>query len=186
MVISQPLTLRGAGADKTLLIFTGAVGCLVGGADVCITNGNGVYPLNPGRTANWTAGYAKGTSKVTLSSTAGLSVGDMMVLTGKTVLTLDLVSVRVNGRMVDINTQTFSQASGSRGARTAKMAGGGAALGAIIGGIAGGGKGAAIGAIVGGGVGVGSVYVEGGKDLMLEPGTEMLIRTAAPARSRDQ
>jgi len=59
---------------------------------------------------------------------------------------------------------------------------GGAALGAIIGGIAGGGKGAAIGAILGGGVGAGSVAVEGGKELTLEPGTEILIRTAAPAR----
>lgn len=63
---------------------------------------------------------------------------------------------------------------------------GGAALGAIIGGIAGGGKGAAIGAAIGGGVGVGSVYIEGGKEMVLEPGTEMLVRTAAPARTREQ
>ena len=77
-------------------------------------------------------------------------------LAGKTVLTLDLVSVRINGQMVDINTQTFSQASSSRRAKTAKMAGGGAALGAIIGGIAGGGKGAAIGAGAGAGAGAGS------------------------------
>jgi hypothetical protein len=76
--------------------------------------------------------------------------------------------------------------SSSRTKDTATRGVGGAALGAIIGGIAGGGKGAAIGAIVGGGVGVGSVYVEGGKDLVLEPGTEVLIRTAAPARTRDQ
>lgn len=76
--------------------------------------------------------------------------------------------------------------SSSRTKDTATRGVGGAALGAIIGGIAGGGKGAAIGAIVGGGVGVGSVYVEGGKDLVLEPGTEVLVRTAAPARTRDQ
>jgi outer membrane lipoprotein SlyB len=76
--------------------------------------------------------------------------------------------------------------SGSRTKDTATRGVGGAALGAIIGGIAGGGKGAAIGAVIGGGVGVGSVYVEGGKDLVLEPGTEVLIRTAAPARTRDQ
>ena len=60
--------------------------------------------------------------------------------------------------------------------------GGGAALGAIIGGIAGGGKGAAIGAAIGGGVGVGSVFIEGGKEMVLEPGTEILIRTAAAAK----
>jgi hypothetical protein len=54
---------------------------------------------------------------------------------------------------------------------------GGAVLGAIIGGIAGGGKGAGIGAIIGAGAGAGSVYVQGDKDLILEPGMQMLVRT---------
>lgn len=75
--------------------------------------------------------------------------------------------------------------TGSRTKDTATRGVGGAALGAIIGGIAGGGKGAAIGAAIGGGLGVGSVFIEGGKELVLEPGTEMLLRTAAPARTRD-
>ena len=66
-------------------------------------------------------------------------------LTGQTILTMDLVSVKVDGRMVDINTQTVSEASSSRGKRTAKVVGGTAALGTIIGAVAGGGKGAAIG-----------------------------------------
>jgi hypothetical protein len=73
----------------------------------------------------------------------------------------------------------------SRTKDTATRTIGGGALGAIIGGIAGGGKGAAIGAILGAGVGAGSVYVQGGKELELEPGTEILIRSAAPARTRD-
>jgi outer membrane lipoprotein SlyB len=72
--------------------------------------------------------------------------------------------------------------TGSRTKDTAVRSVGGGALGAIIGGIAGGGKGAAIGAILGAGVGAGSVLVDGGKELTLEPGTEILIRTAAPAR----
>ena len=66
-------------------------------------------------------------------------------LAGRTSLTLDLMSVKANGHMVDVNTQTITQASSSRGSRTAKMAGAGAALGGIIGAAAGGGKGAAIG-----------------------------------------
>src|SRR5262249_46238474 len=74
--------------------------------------------------------------------------------------------------------------SGSRGKDTATRGVAGGALGAIIGGIAGGGKGAAIGAILGAGVGAGSVLVQDGKTLILEPGTEILIRTAAPARTR--
>ena len=64
---------------------------------------------------------------------------------------------------------------------TIRSAGGGA-LGAIIGGIAGGGKGAAIGAILGAGIGAGSVYVQGNKDLIFDPGTEMQVRTFGPKR----
>ncbi|MBO0860312.1 MAG: hypothetical protein J2P21_17920 [Chloracidobacterium sp.] len=76
--------------------------------------------------------------------------------------------------------------SGSRGKDTATRGVAGGALGAIIGGIAGGGKGAAIGAILGAGVGAGSVMVQDGKNLILEPGTEILIHSTAPARTRDQ
>ncbi len=75
--------------------------------------------------------------------------------------------------------------TGSRTKDTATRGVAGGALGAIIGGIAGGGKGAAIGAILGAGVGAGSVLVQDGKDLMLDPGTEILIRSAAPARTRE-
>ena len=72
--------------------------------------------------------------------------------------------------------------SGSR-TRDSEVRGGvGAAAGAIIGGIAGGGKGALIGLILGGAAGVGTVYVEGNNDLILDNGTEMVIRTAG----RDQ
>jgi hypothetical protein len=56
----------------------------------------------------------------------------------------------------------------------------GAAAGAILGGIAGGGKGALLGAIIGGAAGVGTVAIEGNKDLILDNGTEMLVKTARP------
>ena len=49
------------------------------------------------------------------------------------------------------------------------------ATGAIIGGIAGGGKGAAIGLILGGAGGAGSLAIRGSKELKLESGTEMLV-----------
>lgn len=61
-------------------------------------------------------------------------------------------------------------------------AGGGAALGAIIGGIAKGSKGAIIGAIIGAGVGAGSVFIQGNKELILDNGTEMSVRTVTTAR----
>jgi hypothetical protein len=69
--------------------------------------------------------------------------------------------------------------SGSRGKQTLKRSGIGAAAGAVIGGIAGGGKGAAIGTIVGGAAGAGSIAVNGSKELKIERGTEMLIRVNA-------
>ena len=59
----------------------------------------------------------------------------------------------------------------------------GAAAGAILGGIVGGGKGALIGILVGGAAGVGTVYVDGDKDLILDAGTEMVIRIA---KTRDR
>ena len=51
-------------------------------------------------------------------------------------------------------------------------------IGAIIGAIAGGGKGAAIGAIIGGGAGTAGVMTQRGKDIRLERGQHLKIRTA--------
>ena len=51
-------------------------------------------------------------------------------------------------------------------------------IGAIIGAIAGGGKGAAIGAIIGGGAGTAGVMTQRGRDIRLERGQHMKIRTS--------
>jgi hypothetical protein len=74
-------------------------------------------------------------------------------ISGRTELTLDLVSIRVQGKMVDLNTEAVTTSSESRTGKSAKVIGGTAALGAILGGIFGGGKGAAIGATSGAGAG---------------------------------
>jgi hypothetical protein len=79
-------------------------------------------------------------------------------ISGRTELTLDLVSMRVNGKMIDLTTQEVTTSSGSRGAKSAKVIGGAAAVGAVLGGILGGGRGAAIGATSGAGAG-GAVQV---------------------------
>jgi hypothetical protein len=103
-------------------------------------------------------------------------------LTGKAELTLDLVSLKVAGQMVDINTQTVSQSSSSRGARTAKVAGGTAALGAIIGAIAGGGKGAAIGAGAGAAAGAGAEIITSGQRVKIPSETRLTFVTDTPVR----
>jgi hypothetical protein len=74
-------------------------------------------------------------------------------LSGRTELTLDLKSIRVNNRMVDLVTEEVTTSSESRTGKSAKVIGGTAAVGAILGGIFGGGKGAAIGATSGAGAG---------------------------------
>lgn len=52
-------------------------------------------------------------------------------------------------------------------------------IGAIIGVIAGGGKGAAIGAVIGGGAGTAGVMTQRGRDIHLERGQQLKIRTSA-------
>jgi hypothetical protein len=51
-------------------------------------------------------------------------------------------------------------------------------VGAIIGAIAGGGSGAAIGAAIGGAAGTGVVMTQRGKDIRLERGQQLKIRTS--------
>ncbi|HEX4950914.1 MAG TPA: hypothetical protein VFZ34_29905 [Blastocatellia bacterium] len=67
--------------------------------------------------------------------------------------------------------------SGDKTKTTTVRTGGGAAAGAVIGGIAGGGKGAAIGAIIGAVAGGASTYIQGANVIKLERGTEILIVT---------
>jgi hypothetical protein len=103
-------------------------------------------------------------------------------LTGRTTLTLDLMSVKVKDRMVDVNTQTVSEASGSRGARTAKMAGGGALLGGIIGAAAGRGKGAAIGLGAGAAAGAGAEILTKGERVRIPSETRLTFALENPVR----
>jgi hypothetical protein len=103
-------------------------------------------------------------------------------LTGRSELTLDLVSVSVNGRVVDVNTETVERESSSRGKRTAKVAGGTAALGAIIGAIAGGGKGAAIGAGAGAATGLGVEVLTHGQRVRIPSETRLTFILETPVR----
>jgi hypothetical protein len=81
---------------------------------------------------------------------------------------------KVYGSKASADNEGGVQSEG-RGKQTLKRAGIGATAGAIIGGIAGGGKGAAIGLILGGAGGAGSLAINGSKELKLESGTEMLV-----------
>jgi hypothetical protein len=72
---------------------------------------------------------------------------------GSSVLSLQLTSLRRHGNLINLSTDPYTVAGKGRGANSAEKIGGGAAIGAVLGGIFGGGKGAAIGAAAGGGGG---------------------------------
>jgi hypothetical protein len=99
---------------------------------------------------------------------------------GRTVLTLELTDITINGQMIDTTTGDVSQASSSRGARTAKVVGGTTALGAIIGALAGGGKGAAIGAASGAAVGGGAEILTKGQQVKIPSETRLTFSLQQP------
>ena len=86
---------------------------------------------------------------------------------GGALLQLRLDSITINGDETPIQTTTVTQTLKGKGKRTAVLAGGGAGLGALIGGLAGGGKGAAIGAVAGGGAGTAGTAFTGNKEIVL-------------------
>jgi hypothetical protein len=100
--------------------------------------------------------------------------------TGRTELALALISVKVNDKYVPINTQTVTRVSDARGQQTAKVVGGAAAVGAIIGAIAGGGKGAAIGAGAGGAAGAGAQVITKGQRVKIPSETRLTFTLENP------
>jgi hypothetical protein len=101
---------------------------------------------------------------------------------GRTVLTLALVSVSVNGQMVDVTSLDVRTASASRAGKSAGLIGGGAAVGAIVGAIAGGGKGAAIGAASGGALGGATTVLTNGQEVKIPSETRLTFRLQYPVQ----
>jgi hypothetical protein len=86
---------------------------------------------------------------------------------GGAVLQVRLDSISLNGVDLPVQAALRTFSAKGKGKRTAVIAGGGAALGGIIGALAGGGKGAAIGLAAGGGAGAGGAALTGNKDILL-------------------
>ncbi len=106
---------------------------------------------------------------------------------------LDLRSVIINGRGYNLTAAGKSTGSSGLGAnkRTAKYVGGGAAVGAVLGALLGGGKGAAIGALVGGAGGAGAQVLTGKKkgipaetQLSYKLAQSLSLRPVATSRTR--
>lgn len=99
---------------------------------------------------------------------------------GAASLQIRLTSVNVNGSDRPIETSSVSRAQKGKGKRTATLIGGGAGVGAIIGGLAGGGKGAAIGALAGAGAGTAGSVFTGNKDVVLPAESAVSFKLEQP------
>lgn len=100
--------------------------------------------------------------------------------------TLDLRTVTVQGRRYSIvapGSATGSSSGLGANKRTAKYVGGGAAVGAVLGALLGGGKGAAIGALVGGAGGAGAQVFTGRKK-EIPPETQLSFKLAQDLQMR--
>lgn len=103
---------------------------------------------------------------------------------GGAVLELKLDSVSIKGTDRPIQTAAVSRTQSGKGKRTAVMAGGGAGLGALIGGLAGGGKGAAIGALAGAGAGGTGAAFTGNKDIVIPAESALSFTLSQPLEVR--
>jgi hypothetical protein len=95
---------------------------------------------------------------------------------GGAALVIKLDRVRSKWGSYPVETSSVSRAEQGKGKRSAAFIGGGAGLGAIIGGIAGGGKGAAIGALAGGGAGTAGSAFTGNKQIVLPAETLLTFK----------
>jgi len=99
---------------------------------------------------------------------------------GGAVLSVRLDSITLNGVDLPVQASTRTFSAKGKGKRTAVMAGGGAALGGIIGALAGGGKGAAIGMAAGAGAGGGGAAFTGNKDIVLPAESAVSFELSQP------
>jgi hypothetical protein len=84
----------------------------------------------------------------------------------------------IAGRQV--STSTYEKEQKGKGKRSAGLIGGGAGGGALIGGLAGGGKGALIGGLIGAGAGTAGAAFTGNKDVVIPSESNVSFHLAAP------
>ena len=101
-------------------------------------------------------------------------------------LQVQLTSITIGGIDHPIQTTAVTQTEKGKGKRTAVLTGGGAGLGALIGGLAGGGKGAAIGALAGAGAGGAGSAFTGNKDIVLPAESALSFTLSQPLEVKEK
>jgi hypothetical protein len=96
-------------------------------------------------------------------------------------LTLRLTSIEIQGKAVPISTTAYRAKGKSHTKGNVEKIGGGAAAGAVIGGLAGGGKGALIGTAVGAGAGTGVAVATGKEEASVPAEAALTFTTTATA-----
>ena len=103
-------------------------------------------------------------------------------VSGKARVIVAFDEIVVRGRAQRLATTEIEAVAGDSHGRDAAIIGGGTAAGAIIGGIAGGGKGAGKGAIIGGLAGAGAVLGTKGKEIEVPAGSRWTVRVKDAVR----
>jgi hypothetical protein len=101
---------------------------------------------------------------------------------GEAKLGIVLDTITINGRKYEVKTTSVNRTEKGKGKRTGAMIGGGAGLGALVGGLAGGGKGAAIGALAGAGAGTAGAAYTGNKDITIPVEAAMSFKLLEPVQ----
>lgn len=103
---------------------------------------------------------------------------------GHSELAIELTAVRRHGDLLHISTDSYTVEGKNRGKNSFEKVGGGAAIGAALGGIFGGGKGAGIGALAGGGGGAALQGFTRGQQVQISSETAIRFRLEAPLTVR--
>jgi hypothetical protein len=103
---------------------------------------------------------------------------------GRARVAIQFTSVRYDGERLPVQTEPIEQLAEATKGEDATKVGVGAGAGAVIGGLLGGKGGALKGAAIGGAAGTGAVMATRGKEVRLEPGTELPATLTAPLSVR--